>query len=1055
MKHSNLNRIALAVALSVGMGSTAIAQETASSIRGSVMTENGQLVTGATVTVTDNRTGAVKVVESNQTGSYSVRGMRVGGPYTIEVTDASGSKKVENVYLNLGETKSVNLGLEAQEQVESIVVTGSVVNSTFGASGPVANFGLEDLENAPAINRDIKDLVKIDPRIYVDEAFGDSIQCAGANSRFNSLTVDGIRTNDNFGLGSSGYPTIRIPFSYDSIDQVAVELAPFDVQYGGFTACNINAVTKSGGNEFHGGVFFDYTNDDFRGDKLEGDDIATGAFNERRFGFNVGGALIEDKLFFFTSYEKLEGATLFDRGAGDSNAAVRVQGVSQAQLDRIEQIATDLYGYTPGEFITSHPVEDEKIMAKLDWQINDAHRASLVYNYNDGDIIRESDGDSNEFEFSDHYYTQRGEFESYVVSLYSDWTDNFSTEIRLGTSDFEQFVTPLGGTEFGEVQIDTEFDHDGDGENSRATVYLGADDSRHANKLKYSNDTIKIAGTYIYGDHIITGGYEYEKLDVFNLFVQEAEGEYRFSSIDAFEAGRPNRITYESAAGTNNPADAAAEFEYEVHTAYIQDEYFWIDQDMTITFGLRYDWYTSDDLPPENPQVQDLYGFSNQQNLDGIDLLQPRLGVNWLINDNLELRGGVGLYSGGNPNVWISNNYSNNGVIQLENQDRTLDDEGVEDTLFTLPHTGEGRPIYDVPEHLFDAVANGEGRNGGINLQDPDFDIPSEWKYAIGATYTFDNEYVLMADLLYSDKQDAAIIRDISREQVGTAPDGRPIYGSSNGRRQDFFLTNVRGDSGDSLSASLALTKSHDFGLDWSIAYAYTKADDVSPMTSSVAFSNYISPAVSDPENPGTATSNYEIPHRFTLRLSYKHEFFDGYETRFSVFGTINEGRPYSYVFDGDLSGGLGSSVGFIDHNLLYIPEVNDANVVYGDDFNIEAFNAFIEAEGLNRGEIMERNSLNSSWFHKFDVKIEQEFPGFYEGHKGSAFIVIENFGNLLNDDWGVLYETSFPRAQEVVSGSINDQNQYVYEEFIQPSGQTRVSDASLWEIRMGVKYKF
>lgn len=1065
MKHSKFSRIALAVALTVGASATAVAQETSSSIRGTVLTANGQSVSGATVTITDTRTGAVKVVESNQTGSYTLRGMRVGGPYIVEVVDSAGTKKVDNVFLTLGETLSLNLGLEDNQSIESIVVTGSRVNSAFGSSGPVANFGLEDLEAAPAINRDIKDLIKIDPRVYIDEARSDSIQCAGANSRFNSLTVDGIRTNDNFGLGSSGYPTIRIPFSYDSIDQVSVELSPFDVQYGGFTACNINAVTKSGENEFHGGAFFDYTNDSLRGDSLEGNDITTGSFNERRYGFNVGGALIEDKLFFFTSYEKLEGATLFDRGTGDSNAAVNVQGVSQAQIDRIAQIARDVYGYEPGEFVNSIPVEDEKIMAKLDWQINENHRASLAYNYNDGDIIRESDGDANEYEFSNHYYTQRGEFESYVVSLYSDWTDNFSTEIRLGTSEFEATVTPLGGTDFGEVQITTNFDHDGNGETSRATVYLGADDSRHANKLIYENDTIVIAGTYLLGDHVITGGYEYENLDVFNLFIQEAEGEYRFESIDDFEAGRPSRITYENAAFTNNPADAAAEFSYQINTAYIQDEYFWLDQDMTITFGLRYDWYTSDDLPEANQGFQDLYGFSNQQNLDGLDLLQPRLGVNWVYNDQLELRGGVGLYSGGNPNVWISNNYSNNGVIQVENRLEGLDEDGATDTLFTIPHTGGGRPIYDIPQELFDDVAAGIGRAGGINVQDPNFEIPHEWKFAIGATYTFDGDYVLMADLLHSEKEDAAIIRDLSRERVGTAPDGRPIYDSANGRRQDFMLTNVEGDSGSSTTFSLALSKSHDFGLDWSVAYAFTSAEDVSPMTSSVAFSNYISPAVSDSENPGVATSNFEIPHRITLRLTYTQEFFDGYETSFTVFGTANEGRPYSYVFDGDLNGGFGSSVNFIDHNLLYVPLVDDPNVVYSDEFTavdadtgmsqLDLFNQFIAEEGLTRGQIMERNSLNSDWFTKFDIKIEQDLPGFVEGHTASAFFIIENFGNLLNDDWGVMYETGFPRAQEVIGGSINDSGQFVYDEFIEPARQTIVADASLWEVRFGVKYNF
>lgn len=1035
----------MAVAMTVGMSSAAMAQETTAGIGGTVLTQSGEVVSGAQITIIDTRTGGARELTSTDTGRYNLRGLRVGGPYTVIVQDEEGTKTIEDVYLTLGENLALNINLESQENIESIVVTGSFTNSAYGASGPVANFGIEDLEAAPAINRDLKDLVRIDPRIYIDEGFNDSVQCAGANSRFNSLTVDGIRTNDNFGLGSSGYPTIRAPFSYGSIEQVAVELAPFDVQYGGFTACNINAVTKSGSNEFKGSAFFDFTSDSFRGDELEGEKLETGDFTERRYGFDVGGALIEDKLFFFTSYEKLEGATLFDRGAADSNQAVKVLGVSQAQLDRIEQIAKEKYNYDPGPFVTSIPVEDEKIMAKLDWQINESHRASIVYNYNDGDIIRESDGDADEYEFSNHYYRQRGEFDSTVISLYSDWTDDFSTEIRIGKSDFEAFVDPLGGTEFGEFQIRT------NNNGSRATVYLGADDSRHANKLIYGNETLKIAGTYVFGDHVITGGYEYENLDVFNLFVQEAEGEFRFNSIDDFEAGTPWRVTYESAAGSNDPNDAAAEFSYQIHTAYIQDEYYWIDQDMTITFGLRYDWYTSDDVPPENPIVEELYGFSNAQNFDGLDLLQPRLGINWLYNDQLEIRGGLGLYSGGNPNVWLSNNYSNNGIIQLENR---LSLDGDPDTLFNIPHTGQGRPGYDIPQELFDKVANGIGRQGGLNFQDPNFEIPSEWKYAIGATYTFDNDYVLMADLLYTDKRNAAIIRDVTRQLTATpAPDGRPVYASRNGRSQDFLLTNVLGDSGDTTTVSLALSKAYDFGLDWSVAYAYVDSNEVSPMTSSVAFSNYISPAVSNSENPGVATSNFEIPQRFTLRVSYEHEFFAGYKTKFSVFGSANEGRPYSYVFDGDP--GFGSSVGFIDTNLVYIPTENDANVVYGPDFDLAAFNQFVEEQGLMRGQINGRNAFNSSWWTKFDVKISQEFPGFMDGHKGSAFFVIENIGNLINDDWGVLKEVSFPRKQTIIDADINDQGQYVFNEFIIPQGQSTVADASLWEVRVGVKYTF
>lgn len=1041
---SRRKQLALAVAVTIGLSAPALAQQTTSAIRGNVTTATGQLVPGARITVLDNRTGAIRELTATETGGFSLRGLPVGGPYTITVRDARGTRTLEDIYLNLGETANLTLELEGQRELEVVVVTASAGAGAATTLGPTASFNLNDLQSAPAVNRDIKDLIRIDPRIYIDEAFADSIQCAGANSRFNSLTLDGIRTNDNFGLNSNGYPTVRIPFSYDAISQVSVELAPFDVQYGGFTACNINAVTKSGDNEFHGGVFFDYTDDSLRGDELEGDKITVGDFDEKRYGFNVGGPIVADTLFFFTAYEKLEGASLFDRGPADSNAAVPVLGFSQAQYDEILDIARTRYNYEPGALISSLPVEDEKFIARLDWQINRDHRTSFIYNYNEGNVIRESDSDSDEFEYSNHYFDQIGELESYVVSLFSDWTENFSTELRLGTSDFEATVTPLGGTEFGEVQINTE------NNGARATVYMGADDSRHSNKLEYSTDNFKLAGTYVYGDHVITGGFEMEELDVFNLFVQETEGEYRFSSIDDFRAGTPNRITYENAAFSNNPNDGAAEFSYRINTAYLQDEYFHTPWNTSFTFGLRYDWYTSSDKPVENPLIEELYGFSNRQNLDGKDLLQPRFGFNWGVNDELEVRGGFGLFSGGNPNVWIGNNYQNNGIILKEVQDRSGR------SLFDIPFNGEGRPIYDIPQELFDAVARGEGRLGGINVLDPDFDIPSEWKYALGFSYELPRDYLLMGDILYSEKKDAAIIRDLTRTPTGaTAPDGRPIYTSVNGRSQDFMLTNARGDSGDSTSLSLALSKSHDFGLDWTLAYAYIQATDVSPMTSSVAFSNYTNIAVADPENPGAETSNYEIPHRITLRMSYAKDFIAGYTTRVTLFGSANEGRPYSYVFAGDLGGALGSSVGFIDQNLAYIPTANDPLVVYADGFDKAAFDQLVSSEGLKRGEIMDRNSINSSWWTKFDVKVEQEVPGFLPEHRGKAFMVVENLGNLLNDDWGVMKQASFPHRQRLVGASINDQNQYVFERFFTPAQQSRVADASLWQIRVGVSYDF
>ena len=1065
------------------------AQETTSAIRGTVVGSDGTPRPGASVRVTDTRTGSTRTATTSANGQFTVSGLRVGGPYTVQVESGGHAPQtITDVLLDLGDTYTFTVAL-TPEQVEEIVVTASALQSVQVALGPSSTFSLSDLQDAPAINRNINDVITMDPRVYVDEAFQDSVQCAGANSRFNSLTVDGVRMNDNFGLNSNGYPTERMPFPFDAIEQVAVELAPFDVMYGGFTACNINAVTKSGTNEFSGSVFYDYTDDSLSGDKLEGDSIDLGSFDETRYGLTFGGPIVQDKLFFFVAYEKLEGSNLFDRGPADSSAGVPVLGVSQAQLDRIRQIAQEVYGYDPGGFPASLPNEDEKYLVKLDWNINDDHRAAYTYTYNDGFNNQESDSSSNQIEFSNHFYERGAELTSHVGQLFSSWNDSFSTELRVSYAELDNRQIPFGGTDFGEVQIRTFNDPDGPGPISPqlATVFLGADDSRHSNKLYYDNTSYKLAGTYTVGDHVIKGGWEREEFEVFNLFIQHTAGEFRFDSslwcgptnpdgcIDQFEAGKPDDIFYGNAAPTNVPDDGSAAFGYEINTLYIQDEFPIADGDVTIVAGVRYDWYTSDDLPRANSNFLARNGYSNQRNFDGKGIIQPRLGFNWDFSDRLSFRGGAGLYSGGNPNVWLSNNYSNDGqtVVQVFRGD-LVDPDQPDLNLFNIPHDGGGRPFFDIPQSLVDGVTTGTA-NSGVNALDPHFSIPKEWKFAIGATWDFDagflgSDYRLMVDYLLTNKEDSAIIVNAALEQVGTAPDGRPIYRSidrsdpdcvdptspdcaNRNFNEDFILTNAKND-GDAKVLSIGLSKSYDWGLDWQFGYAYTESTDVNPMTSSVAFSNYVNVSVDDPNNPSKARSNYMIPNRFTLRANYRRAFFGDYLTKFTLFGRVNEGRPFSanFVDGGDIFGDTLNG-----RHLLYIPSgPNDPNVVYGPDFDQQAFFDYLAQSGLDKyaGRIAPRNAMTSSWWHKYDIRIEQELPGFMPEHNFAAFLVIENVGNLLNDDWGVLKEQSFPRNQQVVGFELEN-NQYVYNNFFSPAPQARVADASLWNIVIGVRYNF
>jgi hypothetical protein len=272
------------------------AQEQTSSIRGTIVASDGSPAAGASIRVTDTRTGAGRSTSADGQGVFAAARLRIGGPYTVQIT-ASGQAEqtITDIYVALGETYTFDVAL-SPDTMDEIVVTAAVLDTVQVAIGPSTTFNLEDLQDAPAINRDITDVVRIDPRMHVDEAGnrGDSIHCGGAHHRFNSLTIDGVRMNDQFGLNSNGYPTARQPFSYDAIQQVAVEMAPFDVQYGGFTACNINAVTRSGTNEFHGSAFYDYTSDSFIGDKLEGDDVDLDSWDKKRYGFSIGGPVMTE-----------------------------------------------------------------------------------------------------------------------------------------------------------------------------------------------------------------------------------------------------------------------------------------------------------------------------------------------------------------------------------------------------------------------------------------------------------------------------------------------------------------------------------------------------------------------------------------------------------------------------------------------------------------------------------------------------------------------------------------------------------------------------------------
>jgi len=1045
------------------------AAETTSSIRGKVIGASGAPLVGASVVVEDLRTGAKRSYSTNNTGTFLASRLAVGGPYRVTV---NGSQSSTIASIALGEIYNLPINLASNAVVEEVIVIGESLGADI-ATGPSASFGQFDLDTAVAFNRDIMDVYSLDPRISLDaDDDSSAVNCGGKHPRFNSITLDGVSTNDRFGLNENGYSTaVGMPFPYDAIQQVSVSLAPFDVTFGGFSACNINAVSKSGTNEWHGNVFYEHSSDGLKGDKIGGVDqvFDNGSYTENKKGFSIGGPLIEDKLFIFGAYEKSKKPRFISQAfSGSSSGGIERDFLSETDYNRIVDIANNLYDYDPGGEPGNGAQKDEKYMVKLDWNINEDHSLALIYNYYDGFQDRDSDGDSDEFEFANHFYTKGAKSETYTAKLISQWTDAFSTEVFYSDSQMDDSQVTVGPGDFGDFQISIG-GRDG-------TVYLGADDSRQANQLNTKSKFFKLSAQYLFGDHVITAGYEQEKLSIFNLFVQHSRGgEYDFfdssqgnpascgaltaqgrfddaacgiSGIDAFELGRPSRIYYGSGGGTNVAADAGAAFANTEHALYIQDEYFFDEYDLSIVFGLRYDWFSTNDSPTFNQAFTDANGIPNDESIDGLDILMPRLGITWGFSDTVTIRAGVGLYSGGNPNVWISNSFSNDGFTNVQLRTNYFGSNSVFNDLVL---SGAGRPGFDVPQSLKDQVAATTIDNASSSrlvLIDPDYKQPGEWKYALGATIDLPMEIIADIDYLHTSAIDTAHYIDLSQAIVGQTSLGTPIYDYVNG--QDNYMLTNSSSNGSSDVFSISLRKDFDWGLDLSFGYAHVRAKDVSPMTSSTAGSNFDNLALLDINNPRAATSNYEVPHRFTGRASFAREFISDLQTRITFYGYAQQGQAQSFV----MGGGVLEGDGFFGRHLLYIPDsAGDPNVIFGDGFDQAGFFAWVDDQGFGPG-FTKRNDKNAKWTTRIDMRIEQELPTFIEGTSGRIFFKMYNVGNFLNKKWGTVTDAQF-FSQQVVTAGIDDQGRFIYDRFSDRSINDIKENRSLWEGRIGVEFNF
>lgn len=1077
-----------AVAAILASTATAVyAQETTSSVRGSVTGADGP-ISGATVTVTHTPSGTTNTVVTGGEGAFVASGLRPGGPYTISVA-APGYATATFRDVSLAVGQPYNLPVALDYGVEELVVTAAR-----RPADPLSSvFNRESIEGVASVARDIRDVARQDPFASFNPVTR-GVSIVGANNRTNRFSVDGVRFSDNFGLQEGGLPTGRGPVPLDAIEQLSVKVAPYDITEGDFQGGSINVVLRSGENDFHGSAFYTYTDDSLTGDSSRGTPVNLD-MESKNWGAFLSGPILKDRLFFALSYEKLDEVVPAQYGlAGAPNV---VPNLDQSTLDAVSGIAQSVYGYDTLGLLAARPETDEKYTAKLDYNFTDKHRLSYTYIHNEGETIALGGGSTNPVSptlgYQSYATHEPEEVDSNVLQLNSNWTNNFSTELRVNYRESSKIPVSFGAPGFAQFQVCTDPVSAGSpltctqgagGVLGSPRLYFGTEQYSQKDIVGQTQYGAELVGRLSVGNHVIKGQVAYSNLDIENVFVHSSLGLYTFDSVSDFENRQASVLSLQNSI-TGDLSDLSASFTYKQITLGLQDSWD-VTPAINITYGLRGDLYKMDDSSPLNASFVNRYGFANNYNIDGNLVLQPRFNVTWRATDNLTIRGGVGLFSGGAPDVFIGNSFSVAGVygntITIERDPTTPTGCSTRSFPATMAVATAQQicqaALNNVTGNSFDPLVlqylqtnTAALSSSPVNAMSKDFELPSTWKVTLSADYIADlsrfhlgDGWKFGADLYFGKTQNAAIYTDLRLTQVGTAPDGRPIYADTytNSSNNDLLMTNT--SRGHSLVAVVRADKYWDIGpktgLNTGVSYTYQDIKSVGDMNGTTASGTYGAQPMVDPNYPAYGTSEYEIKHNFKFNADFDHKFFGDYSTRLSMFGEYRSGQPYSLTMNVLNSRAVFGTTGTTSRYLLYVPDVSaidaDPRVTYANVATYEAFRDFVRSEGLGQG-IINKNTQRAPDYFKVDLHFEQEIPTPAIPRMPDAriklFADIENVLNLINDKYGSYRTVSL--LSPVVNVSCNTScTQYTYSNFTPPvvTNQTRYG---LWGIRVGAKFEF
>jgi outer membrane receptor protein involved in Fe transport len=1104
-----------AVAALLSAASTAAyAQETTSAIHG-VLTASGSPVGKASITAVHKPSGTKAVTSTEASGDFDLRGLRIGGPYTLTI-NAPGypARTLTDVYLTVGQTKTLDTDLA---EVAELVITGAT--STDKDQGPKTVLSAADIATVVSVSRDPRDLARRDMLTSQDLSGGRSgtngngISIAGSNPRYNRIAVDGVAAQDNFGLAQGGLTTARGPVTLDAIEQFSVAAVPTDVENGDFVGGALNLVLKSGGNDFHGVIFDNYLNDGLVGTKSE-DTRIKGAVSQKNYGAFLSGPIWQDHLFFALSYENYETVDATQFGvAGVSAVNNFSNGLTQAQVDNVVNIYNSRYAskFDLGSVAPTAPVTDKKYSGKIDWNINDKHRASLTYRYAESSSIQRTDLGAFTASLSSHWYKQFNSDEATTFELHSNWTDHLSTFFKATYRDYNNQQLPPSGQNYADVNVclaptsDATLSSCATGFDS---VRFGPDQFRHANALREQETRYQFQAEYSKGDHVFKLGVQARKAEPFDLFVSQSHGVYYFDSIADFNAGKASRLQYQNSV-TGNPNDAAYNAPYWSYSLYGQDT-LQITEDLKVAAGFRYDWYQENDKPILNPNFVTRNNFTNQKTIDGLNILMPRVSAVWNATPDLKFSAGFGLFSGGTPDVLTGAPFYNTGYattnVDINRTSAGLFTETTNtggftqavgaaglDNLLTDPNFG-----YQVPtlvKQLQQGTLGGAvviPATGEVISLSPSFQLPSQWKTFLSGTWKFGDGWQLTGDFVATEVNHDLVYYDARAQPLIVngvqqfLPDGRIRYDGlgavpgktsvNAGSNRDIIVGNT--DKGHSYTASIAISKTWDWGGDFAAGYARQQSKDVAGsglFFGTTAGSLYASVPVSqDPNQAQLGRSAYEVPNRYKLEFGYHHAFFGDNMTRINVFAERQDGRPFSFVSSDRTSGR--SPVFGVNQTAqaLYVPDfkgdtntadLNVGLVTFATAADLANFQRAVNNFKLPNGQIMERYSLDNAPIARMDMQLSQEFPGFLQGHKLKVQLDIRNVLNLLNNSWGRVAEYSdtlnLARVDcaDATGAAIATTSaacpRYRYSSVPTTISKTANNAASVWYMQVGLRYEF